>query len=181
MSMDMDISDKSDDSWKSKSDLSSSSKNLMGGGGGQDKVVEGKADDTDKGIERRPRSYNSFFTEMFDVPTFGTEDGWEVEEEDKDTRRSLFKECKDEENKLDVFIVPFPPKDGQDKENELNEGKGIMLCMPVTEVRLLLPILYLFTCAHDMFTNTNTLSLLYCLFFTRCSSNSLSHHHMMSS
>ena len=138
MSMDMDISDKSDDSWKSKSDLSSSSKNLMGGGGGQDKAVESREVKTDtdigKEIERRPRSYNSFFTEMFDVPTFGADEGWKAEEEDKDTRSSLFKECKDEENELDVFVVPFPPKDGQDKENELNEGKGIMLCMPVTEV-----------------------------------------------
>ena len=149
MSMDIDISDKSEDSWREKSDLSSSSKSLLCGGGGKDKVVtrsSGKndTDDTNKGIER-PRSYNSFFYDMIDVPTFGTED---EEEEDKDTRRSLFKECKDEEeegtasnckeeeeNELDVYVVPFPPKDEQARENdELNEGKGIMLCMPVTEV-----------------------------------------------
>ena len=153
MSMDIDISDKSDDSWREKSDLSSSSKSLLGGGGGgKDKVVvtrsSGKndTDDPEKGIER-PRSYNSFLSEMMDVPTFGTEEGeWKVKEEDKDIRRSLFKECKDEEeegtaaasnckkeeNELDVYVVPFPPKDEQ--ETEQNEGKGIMLCMPVTEV-----------------------------------------------
>jgi len=160
MSMDIDISDKSDDSWREKSDLSSSSKNLFGGSG----KVEGKeADtDTDKGIER-PRSYNSFFYDMIDVPTFGTDEEWKVE--DKDTRSSLFKECKDEEeegtaaaaaasnckeeeeNELDVYVVPFPPKDEQARENELNEGKGIMLCMPVTEVSCYFryPISYLCT------------------------------------
>ena len=116
--------------------------------------------DADKGIER-PRSYNSFFYEMMDVPTFGTEDEeWKIEEEDKNTRRSLFKECKDEEeegaasnckeeeeNELDVFVVPFPPKNDQNKENEQNEGKGIMLCMPVTEVSYFFryPISYLCT------------------------------------
>jgi len=147
MSMDIDISDKSDDSWRERSDLSSSSKSLLGGGGGRQQVVEKKADDTDK-IER-PRSYNSFFYEMMDVPTFGTDEE-KVKEEDKDTRRSLFKECKDEEekgtasnckeekdNELDVYVVPFPPKDEQ--ETGQNEGKGIMLCMPVTEVSCYFP------------------------------------------
>jgi len=82
-----------------------------------------------KGVTRSSEKDKGGGTGTF-LPTLGVED--------KETRRSPCEDqCKDEGKR--------------GAASDWKEGKGIMLCMPVTEVSY---FRYFISCAHDMFTNT---------------------------
>ena len=93
------------------------------------------------------------------LPTFGADGGWKIEEGGKD----------EEENEMDKQAT------AEYKENELKEGKGVMLCMPVTEVSYFRYFISLVV--HMICSLTHDLSSLLSP-GTRYSS-SLSHHHMV--
>jgi len=90
-----------------------------------------------------------------DDTSYGADGGWKIEEEIKYTRRSPFEDKDEEEEEEEEEEAASDCK--EEEENEMNgflskEGKGIMLCMPVTEVSHLPYVRYLFTCAHYMLT-----------------------------